>query len=90
MGRCREGVTWTWDAFEFPRNSIGYHGAVVLGYQLSSDGSTMDVEVLGSVPSNRFDKAVVRQVGRWKADVKDLPEDCRRDRVQVFRFATFR
>lgn len=62
-------------------------GAVLLGFSLSEDGRPVDVRILAEVPAKRFSDISLEVVEKeWRADVSNMPAECRQDITTAIQF----
>ena len=72
---------WTHRKMTYPRLRSGYIGGVLIGYDLTPDGSIENARVLGEVPEGKFGAHVLDHVRKWEAAVGEVPAACLTDQT---------
>ncbi|MEM0929505.1 MAG: hypothetical protein AAGI89_09460 [Pseudomonadota bacterium] len=68
------------------RGDGAWVGAILVGGRLKRDGRMDDVRIISASPDDLFDIGVLRDAGRWRANVEGLPDACFEDRFTAINF----
>lgn len=72
---------WTSNRYTFPATENRQNNAVIIGFDFDDEGRVVGEKILAEVPDRRFGDHLVKQVGKFKADVSGLHEKCSKNHI---------